>query len=289
MIRIGYTQTEKENEIQAYIDSHKIKKTYIFYFKKFKPTFNLNIESEYIEYSDIEMYKFFYRLLEEIDDSSLVVIDECMRTQNRNELIYNCAHHYLNQTEHKIVFEYFPFIKSKEDFMILLDFQNKGKYRGKGFEWEYLKQEDTEVKYKPILLTEIAIPVTEDNISKYEAQKEKLFDELGNKDPDTIPRNLHIWTGRFKKTVISSTGYYIARNSRFKLPNVVTYKEADMVPRVIIDFPHRRLDFNDYLKASRSRNIKFLSTGLPVDNFYKNDFTEWVERVREFAEASLCK
>ena len=64
-----------------------------------------------------------------------------MRTSNRSKLIYNCAHHYLNQTPHRIIFEYFPIIENYEDFMILLNFENKGKYKGKGFDYNF-KSED---------------------------------------------------------------------------------------------------------------------------------------------------
>lgn len=142
MIRIGFTQKQKQKIINDYLAEHNIKKIYCFFYKDFPYRYKVDVEIEYIEYSDIEMYVYFYRLLEEINESSLIIIDELMRTQNRNELIYNCSHHYLNQTPHKIIFEYFPIIENKEDFMILLNFENKPKYRGKGFDYNFLHDED---------------------------------------------------------------------------------------------------------------------------------------------------
>lgn len=111
MIRIGFTHEQKQQVIDAYLSEHTIRKVYCFYYKHFPYRYDINTEIEYIEYSDIEMYKYFYRLLEEIDENCLIVIDELMRTRNRAELIYNCSHHYLNQTPHRIVFEYFPIVE----------------------------------------------------------------------------------------------------------------------------------------------------------------------------------
>ena len=124
--------------------------------------------------------------LEEIDPNTLLVFNECLRTQKRSDLTYNCAHHYCNQTPHKIVFEYFPFIEDKADFMILLDFLNKGKYKGKGFSWEFLQEEDVQVK--PISFTLHTIDMIAPNLMGYERKKRQLFANLGNSDPDTIPR-----------------------------------------------------------------------------------------------------
>lgn len=152
------------------------------------------------------MYKFFYRLIEEIDNDSLLIFDECMRTQNRNELTYNCAHHYCNQTQHKIIFEYFPFIDDNSNFMILLDFVNKGKYKGKGFDWEMLKGEDIQIKNNILHLEVESIDISEKQKDSYRAEKEKLFDGLGNKDPDTIPRALEVPRSDWKCWLVGHIG-----------------------------------------------------------------------------------
>ena len=124
MIRIGLSNRQKQKVVGEYLKTHKIKKIFCFYFKRFPLEIKTKHEIEYIQYENIIEYNPFYRLLEEINETSLIIMNECMRTQNRSNLTYNCAHHYLRQTPHKIVFEYFPIIDRMNDFMILLDFLN---------------------------------------------------------------------------------------------------------------------------------------------------------------------
>lgn len=291
MIRIGLNLREKQNEIDKYLQTNKIKKIYCFYFKKFPVKFKSTIDIEYIEYSDIEMYKFFYRLLGEIDETSLIVINECMRTQNRSELIYNCAHHYLNQTPHRIIFEFFPIIEDKNDFMILLDFENKGKFKGKSFDYIFLQNEDIKIKPFRVKMETINIEITEKNIEQYDKKKNQLFDNLGNKDPNTIPRNLQLFAGDLKKKAISPDKIYIARNKRFKLDNVNTYDEIDKKENyIVIDTHYRRINFNDFLKTTHMKRIKYLSTVLSIDTIVINEFSKWKARLDAiYAQASLYK
>ncbi len=300
MIRIGLSEQEKQKLVNKYCQEYGIKKGFVLYFKKFKPDFSVPCEIEYIEYSDIIMYKFFYRLLEEIDDDCLVVVNECLRTQNRSELTYNCAHHYLNQTKHRVIFEYFPFIEDEQDLMILLDFLNKSKYYGKSFSEDFLAEENIKVKPIPFYFAAEKIAINDKQAEEYERKKEALFANLGKKDPDTVPRNLHLFVGKYKKPHIRPDQQYIARNGRYNKPNVATYQKYNFsnpktlvtteegIDCIILDFAHRRLDFNDYLKISGHRKLKFLSTGLPVDEYYNEEFINWWQRVSDFhAKASL--
>jgi hypothetical protein len=291
MIRIGLGPRDKQKVINEYLASNNIKKVFCFYFKKFPPKFKADCEIEYIEYADIEMYKFFYRLLEEIDEHSLIVMDECMRTQNRSELIYNCAHHYLNQTPHRIIFEFFPIIDSKDDFMILLDFENKGKYKGKSFDYAFLQNEDIKIKPFKIKLETINVPITDKDRERYKKKKEYLFDNLGEKDPDTIPRNLQLLAGDIKKRAIEPDKLYVARNKRFKLDNVFTYRDiTGKGDYIVIDMHYRRLNFNDFLKTTKMNKVKYLCTTLPIDNFVTTDFMKWKARLDAiYAQASLYK
>lgn len=289
MIRIGLNLNQKQCEINDYLaKTPEIKKIKIFYFKTpteyVLPGYNV----EYIEWSDIIMYKFFYRLLEEIHGDTLIVVDELMRTQNRSDLTYNCAHHYLNQTPHKIIFEYFPIIEDKEDFMILLNFENKDKYKGKGFEYGYLYDEDIKMKPHKINLDIINVEITEKEKQKYEDKKNELFDNLGNKDPDTIPRNLQLLAGDFKKKAIEVGKLYVARNKRFKLDNVFTYDEISKNDYIVIDMHYRRLNFNDFLKITQIEKVKYLCTSLSIDTHFVNEFVKWKARLEAiYAQASL--
>lgn len=291
MIRIGLDFQDKQKIIEKYSKKHGIKKLYVFYFKKFPIEYDIQgVETEHVEYSDIIMYKYFYRLLEEIDDKSLIVYDGCLRTQKRSDLTYNCAHHYSNQTPHNIVFEYMPFIESVEDFMILLDLETPGKYKGRSFDSMILKEVDIRIESQKLEAVKYSVRITEDDIAKYNAKKEALFDSLGTKDPDTIPRQLHLFSGDLKKKAIKDGNDYVARNNRFNLTNVKAYRDAIYTGKdyIVVDFAHRRLDFIDFMKKTKSRYIRFLSTGLPVDEYYFNSLREWIERIDTFnAQASL--
>lgn len=291
MIRIGLGPREKQKEIDNYLAEHEIKKVFCFYWRGFPVKYKADCDIEYIEYANIEMYKFFYRLLEEIDDKSLIIMDGCMRTQNRSELIYNCAHHYLGQTPHRIIFEHFPIIESKADFMILLDFENKGKYKGKGFDYVFLQNEDIKIKPVKVRLETIHVDITEKDRERYEKKRDQLFDGLGEKDPETIPRNLQLLAGDIKKKDIKSDKLYVARNKRFKLDNVKSYQEiSDKGDYIVIDTHYRRLNMNDFLRVSGMTKIRYLSTTLSIDSVIINDFAKWRARLEAiYAQASLYK
>lgn len=63
--------------------------------------------------------------------------------------------------------------------------------------------------------------VTEKDRARYEKKKEHLFDNLGDKDPDTIPRNLQLLAGDMKARVLDPEKLYVARNKRLRLDNVL--------------------------------------------------------------------
>jgi len=288
MIKIGLNQREKQRGIDKCLSG--IKKVFCFYHKDFPVKYKVDCNIEYIEYADIEMYKFFYRLLEEIGNDSLIIMDGCMRTQNRSELIYNCAHHYLNQTPHKIIFEHFPIIDTKDDFMILLDFENKGKYKGKSFDYLFLQQEDILIKPHKVKMELLPAEVSGSERVQYDAKKESLFDNLGGKDPDTIPRTLQLFAGDLKKKAIQPDKLYVARNKRFKLDNVLSYDEAKKGEYIIIDTHYRRLNMNDFLKITGMEKIKYLCTTLSIDNVIISEFAEWKARLDAvYAQSSLYK
>jgi len=289
MIRIGLGQREKQKVIDELLTGKNIKKVFCFYYKDFPVKYKADCEIEYIEYADIEMYKFFYRLLEEIGNDSLIIMDGCMRTQNRSELIYNCAHHYLNQTPHKIIFDHFPIIDTKDDFMILLDFLNKGKYKGKSFDYIFLQQEDIQIKPHKVRMDLIPVEISENDKARYEAKKEDLFNNLGNKDPDTVPRVLQLFAGDLKKKAVQPDQLYIARNKRFKLENVLSYDEIRAKGQyIVIDTHYRRLNMNNFLKVTGMTTIKYLCTTLPIDSVIIKEFAEWKARLDAiYAQASI--
>ncbi len=288
MIFTGLTDQQKRKEIEVYASKYKVKKIFVFYPDKF----SLKIEgAQMVEYKEIIMYRTFYSLLEEIDDSCLLVFNECLRTQNRSELTYNCAHHYCNQTPHKLVFEYFPFIEDKDDFMILLDLLDKGRWRGKAFDYLFLKNNPVKVRPRRVKMYPVNVEITDNDTARYEKRKQSLFDNLGEKDPDTIPRELQLLAGDIKKKVLSEQELYVARNKRFKLDNVLSYTEiSGRGDYTVIDTHFRRLDMNDFLKVTGMSKITYLSTILPIDHHIITSFTKWRARLEAFyAQANLYK
>lgn len=283
MIKIGFDAAQKMQAVQDYLAEHP-EITNIVYFRPDgwgAPELEwTGLDIEYRTWDDVIKYKYFYPLLEHINHNYLLIFDEMMRLKKRNDLTYNCAHHYGNQTEHIIVFNYLPVIDEPEDFMILVDFAFPNRYKDISFDASFLKL----AEIRPVLpaMDDIEIE-SADKLSRYEEKRDALFEGLGQKDPDTIPRELHVWCGtNCKKQSIEADGNYIARNSRFKKNNVFTYKDFPQADEFkVIDFPVRQLNFNDFLLKSGARQIHFLNSGLSVDSYYSGKYRKWTEMIQE--------
>jgi hypothetical protein len=286
MIYIGLKDNAKRREIAAYVQKHGIKKVFVFYPEKFPLNYK---EARHIEYKEIIMYRTFYPLLEEIGQDSLLVFNEVMRTQKRGDLTYNCAHHYCNQTPHKLVFQNFPFIEDKNDFMILLDLLDKDCWKGKTFDYACLQSDPVQVVPIHIKLKPINVEISDKDQQRYSKKRDSLFDSLGEKEPETIPRALQLFAGDLKKSAIEDSKTYVARNKRFKRDNILTYddirKRGDYI---VIDTHWRRINMNDFLQVSGLTRVKYLSTVLPIDTHITTEFMKWTARLEAFyAQASL--
>ena len=250
--------------------------------------FLLKCEYEQYTWNDIIKYKVFYPLLEKIDNSYLIIMNELLRTSKRNDLTYNCLHHYLNQTPHRIVFQWFPLIDDIKDFMILADNIYPERYKGRGFTADIIDDFDIKCIDRRPEISVIDVNVPDGAMEVYIQERDKLFDTLGNKDPDTIPRQLHLWCGKWKKGSVRTDKKYLARNRRFKMSNISTYKDSHDTGRVSIDLPHRRIELNDYLYESQAKKIEFLSTPFKVDKYYVKELFNWNDMVGEFyAQTSI--
>jgi len=283
MIRIGLTTAQKHREIQRYVAKHDVKSVIVFSPKKFSlplPALDVPIPIREIEYAEVIMYRTFYPLLEEIGPNHLLVVNEFLRDKNRSNLTFNCLRHYLNQCGHQIVYEYFPFIEDESDFMSLLDFDTKSKRKGLGFSDDFLSDTDIQCVNHNINLSIQSVPADPD---EYGVEKTRLFDNLGNKDPDTIPRNLELFVGKWKKAAIEPNKLYAARNTRFGMPNVINMTKAEYGKHyILLDMPHRQIEMNDFIKQTGMSKIEFISTDLSVDKIYISKFRDWLERLEEF-------
>lgn len=299
MIRIGYNIEEKRNEIQNYLDQHpETDRIYVFHGDKEPPQMDFDgIETIYTEYPETEMYRTFYPLLGQphqegqdipaITDKSLLIVDEFLVTKNRSDLKYNCTKHYLRVSDRHMVFNYFPMIDEPNDFMILMDMDHPDIYKGHSFDPDLIAQADLKGhRHLPDLSIQ-TIEITEKDKEKYEEKKEKLFDDLGQKDPNTIPRNLSLTAGDMKKAAIQNDRIYVARNARFKRKNVYPYNKApEAYEFYLLDMNYRLKDFEKFLRGSRPKELIYIDTGLPVDKVFNDLLTGWYEKMEEFYEAA---
>lgn len=276
---------DKQKIITHYIENNEVRKVLVVHSQRLKQEYDIPVPHEYIEYHQTIMYKNYYRLLQWIDKFTLIITDNILMTQQRYQLEYNCINNFINQTPHRLVFNYLPFIEDKDDFMILLDFYNKNLYKGEPFRWEYLKDVNLFIKPVHLNFNFIDTPISEKDKATYEAKKEKMFEEIGLRDPDTIPRNLAILAGDFRKASVDPGKKYTCRNARCKSLSTATYKENEL--NTIFDFPIKRTEFIELLSLTKQTDIDVVTSELTVDQWYKNDYMAWVARLEEFYDSAM--
>jgi hypothetical protein len=287
MICLGYTDEQKAETIAQYRAEHEIEKVFVLSPGKFA-TVSVP-DAEFIEYETVIKYKVFYRLLQEIDGKTLIVVNECLRTQNRHDLAYNCIRQYLNQTHHQIVLQYLPVIESLQDFMTLLDFDTQSRWKREQFSPALLDEVDLRVLEVTPEFVAVPVPTTKAVRAAYQKEKRKLINGIGLKDPHTIPRNLYLMSGKAKASAVSPEKQYIGRNTRLKLANQVTYKEDRYDGEfTVFEFCHNAIDFADFLALSRQQRIEVLVADLKVDQWYFERFTNWRETIQD-AYAAILK
>lgn len=279
MIYLGRNNLEKDQRVADYCAAHGIEKVFVFSPAKFKPAISFpNVE--HIEYAEIIQYKFYYRLLQEIGSNTLLVINECLRTQNRYDLTYNCLRNFLNQTQHQLIFQYLPLIDQAEDFMTLFDFDTRSRWKREKLSADLLRESRIEARRVPISFQAVPVETSERLKAEYQAQKAKLFDDLGLKDPHTIPRNLYLMSGK-AKFAAADGGWYVGRNNRFKMERLQTYKESayQNAPYTVFELCHNFIDFADVVSLSGQHSFDVLTADLKVDHWYLARYQEWAERI----------
>jgi len=281
MIILG--SKNKADTIEAYIKQHGIKRVVVISHSKFEIIVNTDVPCEVVTYEDCIQYVYYYRLLQEIDSNTLLVINECMRSQKRNgELTFNVIRVFLQNTKHKIVFQYLPQIDTFQDFAVLFDWDTDSRYKKTAFSEELLIHAeiviDTEVCFS---FTPIAIPTSPATLKKYEQEKEKLIAGIGIKDPHTIPRNLHLLGAKDKILYINNTSHYLMRSNKYKLKNMRSYKEGNYSDNhyIIFEWCHNYIDFIDFAYLSEQIEFQVMTTEIKVDKYYLDRYTEWAERI----------
>lgn len=278
MFYIG--EWDKQKIISHYIEHNDIQFVVVIFADRLYQHYDIPIKHEFIEYHQTIMYKNYYRLLQHINKHTLIVCDNILVTQNRYQLDYNCINNFINQTPHRLVFNYLPFIEDENDFMILLDFYNKNLYKGEPFRWDYLKDINLHIQPVHIDFDFIDIPVTEKDRVQYTKKRDSLFENIGLSDPDTIPRNLAIAAGDIRKQYMSKEEKYTARNMRCKSHSMTTYKEDEL--NTIFDFPTKRIEFINLLTLTKHLRVKVLTSELSIDKHFKTDYLAWRDRLENF-------
>jgi len=279
MIHLGLSRNEKRRRVAARVEREHPARVVCFSPPRFRLELDVPVPVEYVAWDEIILYKFFYRLLQEIDGSTLVVVNECLRTTNRADLTYNCLRNYLTRTERPLVFSRFPALESPDDFMILVDFDTRSRWRRSRID-ELGEAVNVElVEAAPDLR---AVPVVTDAVTrtKYAAQKRALIDGIGAKDPHTIPRQLHLLGGKHKASAATEIGgLWVGRNGRLKVPGFACYDEANE-RRQVLEFCHSYRDWADYLTASEATQLTALVSDLRADSWYLERYQQWTEMQR---------
>lgn len=280
MISLGLDNQSKRERINAYVSGHGIEKIKIFSPAKFR--FECE-EAEQIEYTAIIQYKYFYRLLQEIDDKTLIVINECLRTQNRSDLTYNCLRHYLNQTSHQLIFQYLPLIDKVEDLIVLFDFDTRSRWRREPFNAELLKHSAIEVTRRTPGFLALLVPIDARTRQLYEEKKTELLAGLGLRDPHTLPRNLYLFSGRARLACVDASAWYVGRNNRFKIQRMQSFRDGcyRFAPYTVFEFCHNLIDFADFMTLSHQLEFTVLAADLKVDQWYLQRYREWASRISD--------
>lgn len=297
-IQIGLNSQQKRSAVQNTLNEYKdVDRIFVFYGDKEQPNFDFDgIETIYTPWSETEMYRTFYPLLGQpykgqeipaITDKSLLIVDEMLVDRNRGCLKQNCTMHFMRVSKRRLIFNWLPFIEDADDFMILLDFAYPDKYKKRKFESDILKEIKLKITKRLPEIKYMLIESGEHDQKAYEERKEELFDNLGNKDPDTIPRDLILLAGKvkFTRTFKASNLLHpvLCRNRRLKADNIITYADRSNDQTIfMLDPTYKRLDLIRFLKRNDIKNIVYLRTMLPVDKVYWDDLDSWKNRMERF-------
>lgn len=300
MIAIGFTAEQRSAIIRDRIDEVKAKKVFVISPARFPiPGWSEEMKDPtteadgahrlFIDWPSVILYRYYYRLLQEIDGDTLLVINEGLRTQNRHDLSYNCIRAYANRTPHVLVLNTWPIIDQADDVMVLIDWVTRSRWKRDPFSPDMLS-EIIVLGRTPIPTFE-AIPVHVDQKTHdaYATEKAKLLAQIrsdGDKDPHILPRTLHLMSGKAKLAHVREGANYLGRNNRFKIQGLETWRAvADRGDRVAFELPHNMIDVADALAVTGARHVPVLVADTKADRWYFERVQGWAGRVRDAASA----
>jgi hypothetical protein len=155
----------------------------------------------------------------------------------------------------------------------LFDFDTRSKWKG--------QTEPDLLKNCIINTNKIDVETDARTKLKYLKEKENLIENIGLKDPHTIPRNLYLISGKTKLLFVDKSKQYIGRNNRFNLENMKTYKENTYPGKyTIFEFCHNFIDFSGFLSLSRQTDIDVLVSDLKIDQWYFQRYQTWISNLK---------
>lgn len=292
MILVGFDAASVQSEVVRYVGAHPIRRVVVIATERFAPSWEMPVAHEVVPWSEVQKYRTFYRLLQEIDGDTLVVVFEGLRSQDRQSLDANCVRHYLRKTPHRIIAQRLPIIDALDDVMVLVDWSNDSRWKRERARPELLRDVECQVRPIDLRFEVIAVETTPKERDAYAREKRALIDGIGLRDPHTIPRNLALLGGKAKARWARAWGdaaddapprRYLGRNTRLGLSPFDTYEaaRAGEGPYTVVEFCHRTLDFCDAVTATGQSRFDVLVTDLKVDAWYFDRFTAWAGRVRD--------
>lgn len=285
MIYLGADSGTVSSAIDQYCNDNSIEKVFLFSPSRFKVECGHEVQQSF-NWENIIEYKHYYRILQETDGKTLIVVNQALRTQDRSDLTYNCLRNFLQQTKHQIITSHLPVIDTKEDFCILFDLDTRSQWRRTPFDELPIGEARIVCEQQCPSFTKVDVTCSQNDLSRYVAQREKMFNELGAGDPHTIPRNLHMIPGRFKFESAKGGGGALCRNKRLG-KTVQTYRDNSFPQCTysIIDFPHRFIDFADMMCIGRQTHFEAYVSNLPVDEWYFSQYSDWAQRIKDVYSA----
>lgn len=295
MIYLGLDDDAKSAAVEDYIAQHGITKVFVISPDRFAPAFAPTAVTHpdevdgrrgvYIPWPLHIEYRYYYRVLQAADPTTLVVLNEVLRGQQRTMLSFNCIRTFLRHANHQLVFQYLPIIDSLDDVMTLVDFDTRSRWWDQPFSSEMLKEVELHITPVPIEIVPVRVPVDEKTRAAYSKEKTTLLAEVRgdpDKDPHLIPRNLLLVSGKAKLPFVDPARRYVGRNNRVKLPNMETFRDAKGPgERVVFELPHNVIELADLLTVSRQSRVEVLVADTKTEDWYLSRFQGWAERVRD--------
>lgn len=192
-------------------DKVKVVKQYLKKNKNIKDVFVIGDELDlsetelpvqHVTYANTIMYEIaWYPWLAAINKNSLVIWNEALRSSKWQALNYSCIRRYMQGTDHRLIFNYWPIKNREEDFMIMWGLIQLNPYTKDAYKETRLDNSLIHIGKMEFEYTVTPVTLTEEDMREYKKEKEALIASV-KRDPDIVPRRLLKWTeARSKKRV----------------------------------------------------------------------------------------